>query len=56
MKNEPIYNSKYQKIKKIGNGAFGCVYKVKDISSDNGRFYAMKKFYLDNVSKIITHY
>jgi len=40
-------SKKYEKISKIGYGAFGCVYKVKSIQ--DGKFYALKKFFLDNV-------
>ena len=43
-----VYNQKYIKIKKIGNGAFGCVYKVI-LDNDKNQQYAMKKYYLDNV-------
>jgi len=47
-KSSKLYNNKYIKIKKIGNGAFGCVYKV--ITNDEkDQQYAMKKYYLDNV-------
>jgi serine/threonine protein kinase len=41
-----LFNSKYRKIKKIGEGSFGCVYLVEDLE---GKSFAMKKFYLDNV-------
>ncbi len=47
-KNNKIYNQKYIKVKKIGNGAFGCVYKVIMMDEKDQQF-AMKKYYLDNV-------
>jgi hypothetical protein len=43
------YNNKYTKIRKIGDGAFGCVYLVND---EEGNSFAMKKFYLDHVKLI----
>ncbi len=42
------YNQTYIKIEKIGQGAFGCVYKVQHIEDEN-RLFAMKKYYLDHV-------
>jgi serine/threonine protein kinase len=48
MKKQYLYGGKYSKIKKIGEGSFGCVYLVKN--EEDGKFYAMKKFYLDNVN------
>ncbi len=47
-RNMKTYNQTYNKITKIGTGAFGCVYKVHHISDEN-RLYAMKKYYLDHV-------
>ena len=42
------YNQIYNKLEKIGDGAFGCVYKVNHID-DESRLFAMKKYYLDHV-------
>lgn len=46
-----LYCGKYTKVSKIGGGSFGCVYLVEDSTSKIQ--YAMKKFYLDNVSYFI---
>ena len=46
---EKLYNNKYIKVSKIGGGSFGAVYLVKD--KDTNNLYAMKKYYLDNLSK-----
>ena len=46
---EKLYNNKYIKLSKIGGGSFGAVYLVKD--KDTNNVYAMKKYYLDNLSK-----
>ena len=43
-----LYNNKYEKKSKIGGGSFGSVYLVEDITTH--KQYAMKKFYLDNIS------
>lgn len=43
-----LYCGKYSKVSKIGGGSFGCVYLVENVTSNIK--YAMKKFYLDNVS------
>jgi len=45
---EKLYNNKYVKVSKIGGGSFGAVYLVKE--KDTNKVYAMKKFYLDNLS------
>jgi serine/threonine protein kinase len=45
---EKLYNNKYVKVSKIGGGSFGAVYLVKE--KDTNKEYAMKKFYLDNLS------
>ena len=45
-----LYNNKYTKLEKIGGGSFGCVYLVEDESTH--KKFAMKKFYLDNVTHI----
>lgn len=45
---EKLYNNKYIKVSKIGGGSFGAVYLVKE--KDTNKVYAMKKFYLDNLS------
>ena len=47
MNNKNLYGGKYKKIKKIGDGSFGCVYLVEN--AEDNKQYAMKKFYLDNV-------
>ena len=49
MKSIKLYNDKYIKVSKIGGGSFGAVYLVKE--KDTNNLYAMKKFYLDNLSK-----
>ena len=48
MKSIKLYNDKYIKVSKIGGGSFGAVYLVKE--KDTNNLYAMKKFYLDNLS------
>lgn len=48
-KTSKFYNKKYKKLEKLGNGSFGNVYKVLNI--EDGKFYALKKFYLDNLKK-----
>ena len=45
---EKLYNNKYVKVSKIGGGSFGAVYLVKE--KETNKVYAMKKFYLDNLS------
>lgn len=45
---EKLYNNKYVKVSKIGGGSFGSVYLVKE--KETNKVYAMKKFYLDNLS------
>ena len=45
---EKLYNNKYLKVSKIGGGSFGAVYLVKE--KETNKVYAMKKFYLDNLS------
>jgi serine/threonine protein kinase len=51
MKSKNLYNDKYTKIKKIGEGSYGCVYLVRN--EEDGKNYAMKKFYLDHVYSIL---
>jgi hypothetical protein len=47
---QQIYNKKYKKLEKLGNGAYGNVYKVsQEIEDGKEKYYAMKKYYLDNV-------
>jgi serine/threonine protein kinase len=49
MKNKNLYNNKYTKIRRIGEGSFGFVYLVKNVENDGN--FTMKKFYLDHVPK-----
>lgn len=54
--NNKIYNKKYKKIRRLGNGTYGKVYLIQDFNTME--FYAMKKFYLTplkNNSNIISN-
>jgi serine/threonine protein kinase len=50
--NNTLYNNKYKKIEKLGNGSFGNVYKVLDINNPENIF-AVKKYFLDNVNHLL---
>ncbi len=54
LNNSILYNNKYYKIEKCGAGAFGKVFKTRDINDEN-KFYAVKVFYLDSV-KIVNNF
>lgn len=43
-----VFNKKYKKVKKLGQGSFGYVYQV--VSLEDDKFYTMKKFYKGDVS------
>lgn len=42
-----LYNHKYMKIRSLGEGAFGCVFLVKDILT--GEHFTMKKYYSESL-------
>ena len=48
---ENLPKQNYEKICKIGYGAFGCVYKVQVKNEEETKIYALKKFFLDSVYK-----
>lgn len=48
-KGSKVYNSKYQKISFIGQGAYGKIYLVKNL--EDGGMVAMKKFYSEQKSR-----
>lgn len=46
-KKNKTYNNKYRKLRKLGSGAYGIVYLVKDIQLN--RVFAMKKYFFDPI-------
>jgi hypothetical protein len=44
-KGDKVYNEKYKKVKFIGQGAYGKISLIQEVST--GNYLAMKKFYGD---------
>lgn len=43
-KNTKLYDKRFQKIEKLGEGTYGKVYKVKVPNTDKDEYYALKKY------------
>ncbi|XP_066302705.1 serine/threonine-protein kinase pdik1l-A-like [Branchiostoma lanceolatum] len=57
MAGNPVQNvivGDYAKLKKLGSGTFGTVYKAKSLASGNDREYALKELILGNAQHIKT--